>query len=81
MAQELSDVLKKTCTKKIITLQKLGTPCVPILRVYFKTLAKKCHFNATHKNNFKIIIKRKLMPLFKSKPCEFNVIQCWLHLH
>jgi hypothetical protein len=40
MAQELCDVLKKTCSKRIITLQKFGTPCVPILRVCFKTFEK-----------------------------------------
>jgi hypothetical protein len=40
MAQELCDVVKKTCSKRIITLQKFGTPCVPILGVYFKTREK-----------------------------------------
>lgn len=40
MTQELCDVLKKTCSKRVITLQKFGTACVPILEVYFKTLSK-----------------------------------------
>jgi hypothetical protein len=39
MTQELCDVFKKTCTKRIITLQKIGTPCV-LLGIYFKTLEK-----------------------------------------